>query len=219
MNDPWGWIIAIPAAYVLGSIPFGVLIGKLFSGVDVRSTGSGGVGATNVMRTSGVKAGVAALILDGTKGAVAIGIAKIVADGATPELEAVAGLTAMVGHNWSVFIGFRGGKGVTIGWAALGVMSPWAALATLVGAPVAGVSRYVSLGSIIGASAGLFLLSVQVLVFDYGGNGYLIFAAGGMALIIWRHVPNMGRIIRGEENKIGQRVELHPPPTPPTPST
>jgi glycerol-3-phosphate acyltransferase PlsY len=199
---------------VLGAIPFGVIIGRLFGGVDVRSVGSGGVGATNVMRTSGVRAGTLALILDGTKGAVAIGVAKIVADGPTPELEAIAGLTAMVGHNWSVFIGFGGGKGVTIGWAALGVMSPWAALATLTGAPVAAASRYVSLGSIIGAATGLIVLAVQVLAFDYGGNGYLIYAAGGMVLILWRHVPNMGRIIRGEENKIGQRVELRPPPTP-----
>ena len=185
MNDPWGWLIAIPAAYVLGSLPFGVIIGRLFGDVDVRSAGSGSVGASNVMRTSGVKAGVLALILDGAKGAVAIGIAKFVADGPTPELEAIAGLTAMVGHNWSIFIGFKGGKGVTTGWAALGVMSPWAALATLTGAPV---------------------------VFDYGGNGYLIYAAGGLVLIFWRHLPNIGRIIRGEENKIGQRVELHPPP-------
>ncbi|MCH7734640.1 MAG: glycerol-3-phosphate 1-O-acyltransferase PlsY [Chloroflexi bacterium] len=212
MNDPWGWLIAIPAAYVLGSLPFGVIIGRLFSDVDVRSAGSGSVGASNVMRTSGVKAGVLALILDGAKGAVAIGIAKFVADGPTPELEAIAGLTAMVGHNWSIFIGFKGGKGVTTGWAALGVMSPWAALATLTGAPVAAASRYVSLGSIVGASTGLIVLAVQVLVFDYGGNGYLIYAAGGLVLIFWRHLPNIGRIIRGEENKIGQRVELHPPP-------
>jgi len=212
MNDPWGWIIAIPAAYLLGSIPFGVIIGKLFNDVDVRSVGSGGVGATNVMRASGVKAGVVALILDGMKGALAIGIAKLVSDGTSPELEAVAGLAAIVGHNWSLFIGFKGGKGVTTGWAALGVMSPWAALATLAGAPVAGVSRYVSLGSIVGATTGLTMLAVQVLVFDYGGNGYLISAAGGTALILWRHVPNMGRIIRGEENKLGQRVELRRPP-------
>ena len=101
---------------------------------------------------------------------------------------------------------------MTTGWAALGVMSPWAALATLTGAPVAAASRYVSLGSIVGASSGLILLIVQVLVFNYGGNGYLIYAVGGIVLIFWRHLSNMGRIIRGEENKIGQRVEFRPPP-------
>ena len=154
MNDPWSWIVAIPVAYVLGSLPFGVIIGRLFSRVDVTEVGSGSIGATNVMRISGVKAGALALLLDGAKGAVAIAVAKIVADGSSPELEATAGLIAIVGHNWSVFIGFKGGKGVTTGWAALGVMSPWASLATLAGAPVAGFTRWVSLGSIVGATTG-----------------------------------------------------------------
>ena len=212
MNDPWSWIVAIPVAYLLGSLPFGVIIGRLFSRVDVTEVGSGSIGATNVMRISGVKAGALALLLDGAKGAVAIAVAKIVADGSSTELEAVAGLIAIVGHNWSVFIGFKGGKGVTTGWAALGVMSPWAALATLAGAPVAGVTRWVSLGSIVGATTGLAFLAVQVLVYDYDGNGYLIYAIGGTVLIIWRHIPNLRRIIRGEEHKIGKRVELREPP-------
>ena len=209
MNDPWGWIIALTAAYLLGAVPFGVIISRFVSGVDVRSVGSGGTGATNVARTSGTKAGIAALLLDGGKGAVAVLIAKQLADGQPHLVEALAGLLVIVGHNWPIFTGFKGGKGVAAGWAALTVISPWASLAATVALPVVAGTRYVSLGSIVGTAVGSIFLAVQVLAFDYGEPTYLVYVFTGGTLVLWRHSANMKRLWKGEENKLGQRVELH----------
>ncbi|NQW16122.1 MAG: glycerol-3-phosphate 1-O-acyltransferase PlsY [Chloroflexi bacterium] len=213
MSDPWGWIIALAAAYLLGSVPFGVIITRLVSGVDVRLAGSGSTGATNVMRTSGAKAGVAALLLDGGKGAVAVLVGRWLADGQPELVEALAGLLVIMGHNWPIFTGFKGGKGVAAGWAALTVISPWACVVAMIGLPIAARTRYVSLGSIIGSSAGLIFLTIQVLVFDYGEMTYLVYVVAGGTLVLWRHAANMKRLLKGEENKLGHRVEPQLPET------
>ncbi len=209
MSDPWSWTVSLAAAYLLGAVPFGVIIAKYVSGVDVRSVGSGGTGATNVARSSGKKAGIAALLLDGGKGAVAILIAKQLADGQPHLVEALAGILVIVGHNWPVFTGFKGGKGIAAGWAALTVISPWASLAAAVVAlPVVGISRYVSLGSIVGTLAGLIFLILQIVAFDYGGPGYFLYIGIGGFLVIWRHSANIKRLLNSEENKLGRRVKM-----------
>jgi glycerol-3-phosphate acyltransferase PlsY len=213
MIDPWTWIIALVAAYLLGSVPFGVIISRFVTGVDVRSVGSGSTGATNVMRASGTKAGVAALLLDGGKGAGAVVIAKLLTDGQPYLVEALAGILVIVGHNWPVFTGFKGGKGVAAGWAALIVISPWASLAATIALPVVGVTRYVSLGSIVGTLAGLIFLIVQITAFDYGGPGYFIYIAIGGPLVVWRHSANIKRLLKGEENKLGKHIEASEPET------
>jgi glycerol-3-phosphate acyltransferase PlsY len=213
MNDPWSWIIALAAAYLLGSVPFGVIISRFVSGVDVRSVGSGGTGATNVMRTSGTKAGVAALLLDGGKGAVAVLIARQLADGQPHLVEALAGLLVIMGHNWPLFTRFKGGKGVAAGWAALTVISPWASLAATIALPVVAGTRYVSLGSIVGTGAGLIFLTVQVVAFDYGELTYLVYVFTGGPLVLGRHSANIKRLLKGEENKLGRRAEIQQPET------
>ena len=213
MNDPWSWIIALAAAYLLGSVPFGVIISRFVRGVDVRSVVSGSTGATNVMRTSGTKAGVAALLLDGGKGAVAVLIARQLADGQPHLVEALAGLLVIMGHNWPLFTRFKGGKGVAAGWAALTVISPWASLASSIAIPVVAGTRYVSLGSIVGTASGLIFLTVQVVAFDYGELTYLVYVFTGGPLVLWRHSANIKRLLKGEENKLGRRTEIQQPET------
>ena len=206
MTGAWPWVVAIPLAYVLGAIPVGIIAGRVFSGVDIRAYGSGSTGATNVARAVGFKAGILVFGLDLSKGVLAVGVAKVVADSTV--IEALAASSVVAGHNWPVFAGFRGGKGVASGLGALGMISPYAALASGAGPMVTGFTRYVSLGSLVGTVAACIVLMLQLLVFGYGDLGYLIFALLGILLIGSRHVSNILRLLRGEEHKLGARVEV-----------
>ena len=153
------YIVMLPAGYLLGSLPFGLILGKLSKGVDVRDYGSGSTGMTNVMRTAGAPAAALTLLLDMCKAVVAVLIARWLFD--APGAEALAGaLAALAGHNWPVFVGFRGGKGTAAGWGALIILSPISGLvATLVGVPTVALTRYVSLGSILGTLSGVITLT------------------------------------------------------------
>ncbi len=210
MTDPWVWLIAVPVGYLIGAVPIGVLAGRLLGGVDVRAHGSGSAGATNVARSVGMKVGLVVLGLDIGKGVLVVFLARILGDSTVQE--AVAGTFVVIGHNWPVFAGFRGGKGVATGLGALGVISPYAGLATIVGPLVTGLTRYVSLGSLLATGASFVVLMVQLFVLDYADLGYLIFAFGAIVLIAARHRSNMVRLWRGEESKFGTRVELRGAP-------
>jgi glycerol-3-phosphate acyltransferase PlsY len=185
-------------------VPFGVIAGRIVGGVDVRQYGSGSTGTTNVLRTVGKRAAVAVLLLDMGKSVVAVLLAKLLADSAG--VEVVTALAAIAGHIWPVFAGFRGGKGISVGWSALFVISPISGLvATLVGAPVIAISRYVSLGSIMGAISGCIALFVLAFATDTSAV-YAWYAVVGCSSVLVLHRENISRLIRGEERKIGQRT-------------
>lgn len=210
MDLLWRIPAAAAAAYVLGSLPFAVIVGKIFWGVDVRELGSGNTGATNVLRVFGPAPGFAVLALDGAKGAAAVYVAALVAPlafGAEGHdwFRIVGALGAIAGHSFSPFIGFRGGKGVATAAGAIAVMAPRVVL-VLIGVffIVTALGRMVSLGSVTIAT--LFPATTALL---YPGRySLLAFAVVTAALVIWRHRSNIGRIIHGEETKITFRRRL-----------
>ena len=206
-------LIMAAVGYLTGSLPFGVLIGKAVAKVDVREYGSGSMGMTNVLRTVGKPAAAAVLALDIGKGVAAVIIAKWFFD--SPGAEVAAALAALVGHNWPVFIGFRGGRGTASGWGALWVISPIAGFAaTVIGLSLVAVTRYVSLGSIAAASLGslvligLAIIGASVEMPVETPLVYCWYGAIGSALIVFRHRENIARLLNGTERKIGQRADV-----------
>jgi len=189
------------AAYFLGSIPFGVMVTKLFGGGDVRKTGSGNIGATNVARAAGPLAGILTLILDVGKGAAAVWLAAWLANQSALGMM-LAGLAALIGHCFPVWLNFRGGKGVATAAGAFLVLCPAALLgAVIVFVLVVAFWRYISLGSISAAASMPLLMyflwapgHAPPLVVDFG----TLFAA---ALVIFKHDANLQRLMDGEEPK------------------
>lgn len=207
--------VVIVIAYLLGSIPFGYLIVRASRGADVRETGSGGTGATNVSRRAGKLAGVVTLILDAIKGAVAVVIA-LWAFGAMRNGQAAglvgnnlywwvaaAAVAVIVGHMFPVWLGFRGGKGVATGVGVFLVLAPVAvAFAGVIFLLVVVATRYVSLASMLAAAAIPFLVLAQNLMWAGNGLVQVVAAASASALlIIFAHRGNIGRLLAGTESK------------------
>jgi glycerol-3-phosphate acyltransferase PlsY len=185
-------------------VPFGVIAGRVFGGVDVRQYGSGSTGTTNVLRTVGRRAAAMVMILDMTKSVVAVLLARLLTE--SSGVEVATALAAISGHIWPIFAGFRGGKGISVGWSALIVLSPISGLvAGLVGIPIIALSRYVSLGSIVGAISGCVALLVLAITTDTS-TVYAWYAAIGGSAVLVLHRENISRLIKGEERKLGQRV-------------
>ena len=185
-------------------MPFGVIAGRVIGGVDVRKYGSGSAGTTNVLRTVGRRAAAMVMILDMTKSVVAVLLARLLTE--SSGVEVATALAAITGHIWPVFAGFRGGKGISVGWSALIVLSPISGLiAGLVGIPIIALSRYVSLGSIVGATSGCVALLVLAITTD-PSTVYAWYAAIGGSAVLVLHRENISRLIKGEERKLGQRV-------------
>jgi glycerol-3-phosphate acyltransferase PlsY len=191
--------LVLVAAYLLGSIPFSYLVARQ-RGVDVRRVGSGNVGATNVMRNVGRGAGLVAFVLDAAKGAVAALIAQ--RTGLGPTLAALAAVAAIVGHMYPVWLRFQGGKGVATGAGAFLPLAPIAtAVALVVFAATLALTRYVSLGSMVGA---VTLAATAALT---GAPRPVWIAAAVMAaLIVWKHRANIRRVAAGTESRLGRRV-------------
>lgn len=196
-------------SYLLGSIPTGYLLVRLFRNQDIRSVGSGNIGATNVLRSGGKGLGAATFILDVVKGALAVGLAAWIAPQMTTafpprDIEALAAVVAVLGHMFPVWLRFRGGKGVATGFGVFLVAAPWAALAAItVFIIVLLLSRYVSLASILGA--GSFPVFAWFLV---RGDKPAFFIAAQIivaSLIILKHHANIRRLLTGTENRFGSR--------------
>ena len=189
-------IISIVVAYLLGSIPFGYLIVRGKVGADIRDTGSGGTGATNVSRRAGKMAGVLTLLLDAAKGAAAVLIAKALTG--DDWVIAAAAIAALVGHIFPVWLGFRGGKGVATGVGIFLVLAPIALLcAGVIFVAIVALTRYVSLGSIIAA------LLIPVFVWWQSDvRPSLIAAVAGAALILFAHRGNIQRLLSRTESRI-----------------
>ena len=206
---------AVVLAYLLGSIPFGLIIGKLKGGVDIRDYGSGRTGATNVMRTVGTKLGILTLVLDVVKAAVAVGLAAIIVGrsagiftigGVTiywqQVAQVVAGLAAVAGHNWPVFAKFKGGRGVTAYFGTLFAIYPPAGI---FGAQVLAItalrSRHMSLGSILGALAALCLMIPLVVLYNFPLI-YLVYGSVVVVLLVYQHQDNIKRLRQGTERRL-----------------
>jgi acyl phosphate:glycerol-3-phosphate acyltransferase len=199
-------ILALAAAYLLGSIPTAVWIGKAFYGIDVREFGSGNAGATNTFRVLGKKAGIPVLIIDMLKGWLAVSLAWLVSS-APPDtqpfvnLEIVLGVASVLGHIFPVFAGFRGGKGIATMFGVVLAVHPWACLmASGVFLLVFLAFNYVSLGSIsAGISFPLFIITV------FGGQvvpAMVVFSVLVAILILITHQKNIERLLRRQESKI-----------------
>ena len=198
------WLL-VPAAYLLGSVQPGLFVVRLAQRRDVREVGSGKTGMTNVLRTAGKRAAALVFALDVAKGALPVlAVASVSGDA---RVEAAAATAVLVGHIFPVFAGFRGGRGVATGVGAAMALLPWAGVAGVaVFAPVVLLTRYVSLGSVLGAAAaaGAFVVAAV-------GGGvpapHLWFAVVCGPLIIGMHRDNIARLLNGTERRIGEHVE------------
>ena len=205
------YLVFVPLGYLLGAIPFGLIAGKLFGGVDVRDHGSGSTGMTNVMRTVSPPVAILVLALDMGKAAGAVVLARIIAD--APMVETLTGIAVIAGHSWSAFIGFSGGKGTATGWGALFALSPIAGIvASVIGVGLVALTRYVSLGSIVAATLGSLTLAVLALMNDSVPLEYVLYGAVGAPIILLKHRDNIQRLLKGDERKLGQRVDTVPDP-------
>jgi len=188
-------------AYLLGSIPFGYLIVRWQRGFDVRSTGSGSIGATNVMRNLGILGFAATFILDAGKGLLAVLLASRMTEG-NPTFVAAAAFAAVLGHCYPFWLGFRGGKGVATGVGVFIALAPWQVVLVLViFAIVVAICRYISLGSIVATAA--FPVLVQIM--KHPPIQVVWGAAGAALIIVARHHANIARLLKGTENKLGQK--------------
>jgi glycerol-3-phosphate acyltransferase PlsY len=193
------FVLSMAISYLVGSIRFSYLIAKKIAGIDIRSHGSGNAGATNTLRVLGKGPAILVLILDACKGLAALGIAHLISGGDTITY-AFAGIFAIIGHNWPVFFGFRGGKGIatTVG-VALG-FSPIAFLFAAIATVLAiAITRFVSLGSL------LFVTLLPVLLLITGKP-----ALAGVSIIIMilayiRHYTNIVNLLAGKERKLGEK--------------
>lgn len=187
-------------AFVLGSVPVGQIIARI-KGIDLRKVGSGNIGATNVLRAMGKAPAILTLLGDVIKGVAAVAAGKYVFPG-EPAMVGIIGLAVIAGHIFSIFLGFKGGKGVATGFGVILVYSPKVALITLViWLAVAFITRYSSLGAI----AAVLLLPVNLYIFDFTREKLIISVMITLLLMI-RHLDNIGRLIKGTESRIGGKT-------------
>ena len=212
--------IIVILSYLIGSVPNSIIISKLVRGIDIREHGSGNAGGTNVMRVLGWKYGLLVIFLDALKGAIAVIIISRLFYGPLPFenvspfddftlVQIIAGMSAVIGHIWTVFAGFKGGKGIA---TALGMLLTLITIDMLIAvgifALVVLISRYVSLASIIAAISVPSTLFIRENLFHVDIPGYstlLPFIIGVSVLVIFTHRKNLARLINGSENKISLR--------------
>jgi len=207
-------ILVAVLGYFIGAIPFALIISKRMAGVDISKIGSGNIGGTNVFRVLGWKAGVITIVLDLAKAIVPVVLARlIIGDGVLPIAgfvldwrwgQVITALMVMVGHNWSIYIKFRGGKGAAVYygswfaiWPAIGLFGGGILVITVL------LSRYMSLGSILG-SLGILCLFMVLTIVDVSPPVYLVYSLVAAGLIIYQHRSNISRLQAGTESRMGQ---------------
>jgi acyl phosphate:glycerol-3-phosphate acyltransferase len=211
------FIFIIVIGYLLGSIPFGVLVSRLHSKKDLLKSGSGKTGTTNVLRTAGRKAAAMVLIGDMMKGILPVILAGIIFGNdlivignfaiGTLVAQVLGALAAIAGHNWSIFLKFKGGRGVATFFGGLVALCPPAALISgEVFLFSAGVTRYASFGSILGVITAYLILIPMTIIYKFPIE-YLGYALVGGMVILIMHRDNINRLVAGTERKIGQKAE------------
>jgi acyl phosphate:glycerol-3-phosphate acyltransferase len=194
-------VLALVLGYLLGSIPSGMIVARVYRNVDLTAHGSGRTGATNVLRTLGPGAAAIAFAADFLKGLLAVLIVML-AFGPEPWLQLLAAFGAVLGHTYSPFIGFKGGRGVVTGLGATAVAAPLLMLvAFAVGAAVVAATRYVSLGSLVGVALGGVLLVGEALV--TGNVAWAVWGVLVSGLIVLAHRDNIQRLLAGTERRLG----------------
>ena len=209
MVMPLAILLIVAASYLFGSIPTGYLLMRLFRHQDIRSFGSGNIGATNVLRSGGKGLGAATFVLDVLKGAASVLLGGLLAAALMPAMphrdaQALAALCAVLGHMFPIWLRFRGGKGVATGFGVFLVAAHWAALAAIgLFALVFAFTRYVSLASIVGAASFPFFAWLTV----RGERPWFFIAvqAAVALLIIAKHHQNIRRLLAGTESRIGAK--------------
>jgi glycerol-3-phosphate acyltransferase PlsY len=188
-------------SYLLGSISFSYLFGKLLKGIDIRQHGSGNAGATNTLRVLGVGPGITVLLLDVVKGIVAVLLIRMFTD--NQWLHVLAGVAAIVGHNWPIYFGFKGGKGIatTIGVTATLISLP-ALYAGIIGLLLIATTRYVSLGSLVFTLLMPIFLLIPATQGERHGVALVLFAILICIFAWFRHRTNIVKLLKGQENKI-----------------
>lgn len=193
------YIAFIIASYLVGSISFAYFICRKFYSIDIRQYGSGNPGSTNVLRVLGTKPALIVFIADLLKGLTMVSIGRLLGGENLALLSAVA---VVVGHDWSIFLNFKGGKGIATSFGVIiGIFPKIAPILLIVGNSVIYLSRYVSLGSITTAT----LLPILLLIFKYPAKHVIAGLILG-AIAVYRHRDNIERLIAGKENKLGQKV-------------
>jgi glycerol-3-phosphate acyltransferase PlsY len=202
-------LLITAVTYLLGSIPTGYLLVRIFRHEDIRSVGSGNIGATNVLRTVGKGLGAATFLLDMLKGSTAVWVGGLIGSMLIPDaplrsVQALAALCAVLGHMFPIWLKLRGGKGVATGFGVFLVAAPWAALAAIsVFIVVLFLSRFVSLASILGA--GLFPVFAFFMVTGQKPAVFIAVQFAVALLIIVKHHQNIRRLLAGTESRFGAR--------------
>jgi glycerol-3-phosphate acyltransferase PlsY len=215
------FVAVVVLGYLLGSIPIGYLLTKRHAKVDVTQYGSGKTGTTNVLRTAGRKSAALVAALDLLKGVVAVILAGLIVGRGflvigdfgfgTLVAQVLAALAAVIGHNWSVFLKFHGGRGVATFLGGLIALCP---IAAIVGGEIiiisAGLTQYVSLGSIAGV-VGAYAILVPLTIMNGFPVEYLLYALIGAVIIIVMHRDNIMRLVRGKERRLGEKGDKRDP--------
>jgi glycerol-3-phosphate acyltransferase PlsY len=218
------FVAVVVLGYLLGSIPFGLIISRRQAKVDVRQYGSGKTGATNVLRTAGRKSALLVIVLDILKGVLAVVFAGLIVGReylavgnigfGSMVAQVLAALAAIVGHNWSVFLGFKGGRGVATFFGGLVALCPPAAL---IGGEIAiigaGLTKVASVGSIAGA-VGSYAVLVPLTVMNGFPLEYIFYALVGATIILVMHRDNIARLLAGKERRLDEKAEKALPPPP-----
>lgn len=194
--------LALVGCYLLGAIPFGLITGKVTRGIDIRDFGSGNIGASNVLRTLGVGPALVVFVLDTAKGTAAIMLCRAL--GMEPWMIVMGGVLSILGHSFSIFLGFRGGKGVATSLGMIIGLNPLiAGIALGLWLVIVGLTRIISVGSMIAA------MSVPAMMFVWEKHvEYQVIALIAGVLILVKHRSNVKRLLAGTEPRIGQRIKV-----------
>lgn len=198
-------LVLVLLSYLLGSVPFGLIIGKAWKGIDIRTAGSGNIGATNSMRVLGPGPGAAVFVLDILKGLVPVLVAKrLFPEHSNDTIVVVIALTAVLGHTLSIFLNFKGGKGVATSLGAfIGLNWLVGLISFCIWVTVIAVTRYVSAGSIIGA------IAIPVMMFAFHQPvAYQVFAVFAATYVVVKHRSNINRIFNGTESRWGEKAKV-----------
>lgn len=197
---PYKIIIVSILSYILGNLSTSYFIAKISAGIDIRKYGSGNAGATNVLRTLGKKAGIAAFLGDTLKGVLAVLLGGIIAgeDG-----QIFAGLFVVVGHNWPVFLNFKGGKGIATTIGVMTAINPYIVAGIVpIGIIIIIITKYVSLASILG-----MIIFPITMLFTHQPIKLVLFSFMLSMMAVYRHKSNIKKLLEGTESKLGQKVD------------